>query len=158
MAALFYNYSGNNIFKNSVGPGAANAEILELNGLVGEDNMAIILQIGATVQDTYQFFLTFDDFIHHYYFGKGLGEFNCSGMILSTCGGALPGLDFLVKALGELRGKVVTCSMGSGIFWGVLTNANIQMASEPETHIVFNLSFAMTAHNLPASAEPKSAC
>lgn len=157
MAAIFY-YGNNGVFKGSVGSAAAPANISVFDKLVGKDNLCIITQIGITMTETTQFFQTFDDLIHYFWFGKGLGNISIQGMLFMDCHGKMPGLDPLFKAIGQQRGKLITCTMGSILFKGVIQECNVTMVSEPETMVSFSISLAMTENSLPPAKAVKPRC
>lgn len=154
MGALFYSYGSNGMFKNSVGPGSAPAQIDMFSDLVRKDSLCIITQVGIQISDVVQFFLTFDDFVHYYYFGKGVGNITISGMIFLNCDNQLPGVSDLLEGVGQKRGQEIKVSMNDHWFIGVLIDCSIQMVSEPETMVTFQANLGMIDHSLP-SPQPK---
>ena len=75
MAAIFYTSPINNqtIFKN--GMSINNSLSLPfMNNILGGSGMLIITEVTMQHRETVQYFLTFDDFISYYYFGRGLGS------------------------------------------------------------------------------------
>lgn len=149
MGAIFYSYGNNGMFTNSVGSTAQVASIDLFDGILGKENMCIITGIGVGVSDIVQFFPTFDDFIHYYWFGKGVGSITCEGMLFLDCDQKMPGLHDLLNAIGARRGKEISCFIGSYYFIGVMLNCNISFNAEPETIATFTLTMGMIDHNLP---------
>ena len=166
MGAIFHNYSDKGMIKNSVGGGAVPVSTDLFSGWfmfnqVQADYLTIITEVSITNNDVVQFFLSFDDFIHHYYFGKGVGQMRISGMFFTDCGGfftnagvvnaagGMPGLGHFYKVLGEKRGTVVTISTDGGMwFKGVLTDCTVTFVSEPETMASFTINLGMIDHSL----------
>ncbi len=158
MGAIFYSYSNNNMFKTSVSSSTAPAFIEIFNNLVNKDNMCIITQIGINITDTVQFFHSFDDFIHYYWFGKGVGQITISGMLFMNCDtGDMPGVKTLLTIVGQNRGKEIKCGLGTFGFTGVMTDCRLDVVSEPETMVQFSLNLAMISHtlNTPPPIDPK---
>ena len=159
MGALFYNYSEDNIFKQNISSASAVAHISIFEDLVSEDNLCIITEIGVGISETVQFFLTFDDLIHYYWFGKGLGSISCQGLLFLGCDSdVFPGVSTLLNAVAAHRGKPITCSIGPFTFTGVLVDCQLSVVSEPETMAQFTLNIAMTEHSLPPSERPGPTC
>lgn len=159
MGAIFYSYGKNGMLKNSVGPYAEPAKIDFLKGLVSGDNLAIITQVGIQLNETIQFFMTFDDFIHYYWFGKGLGTISLSGFLFGKCDSAeIPGASVLLNKVGQNRGQLTTCSFAGFAFKGVVLDCNITLIAEPETHAAFSINIAMTEHNLQSPPRKAPAC
>lgn len=159
MGALFYSYGNGGIFKNSVGSTTSPAVIDIFADLASKDNLCVITQIGVTLSDTVQFFLTFDDLIHYYWFGKGVGNITCQGLLFLNCdSGDMPGVEALLTAVGEKRGQEVQCSFNAFAFTGVLLDCNITMISEPETMASFTANFAMIDHTLQPPKPKQPAC
>lgn len=156
MAAIFYNYSDDNMFKNSVSSGAAPISTNLFEDLQNENMLCIISQISITHNDVVQFFMTFDDFIHHYYFGKGVGSISISGMIFTNCQGGMPGLLAFYQRIANVRGKEVIMSTPGVTFTGVLLDCNVTMVAEPETMASFTANFAMVNSNLSSPTFPSS--
>lgn len=158
MGAIFYKY-GNSMLMHSVGPGGTPASIDLFQDLAGESNMTIITGITVQNVDTYQFFTTFDDFIHYYYFGKGLGNMQISGVMFLDCNNSeIPGINTLYNKIGQKRGQTVTVTFGNQWFQGPLTDCSVSLISEPETMANFTINMAMTNHGLPAGQTTQSGC
>ena len=156
-ATLFYTYAGN----TSVLPiniGATPVRVQSLQGLENAGNVTIITDSQINMRDTNQFFMSFDDKIHHYHFGKGLGTISVQGLILPNCKGELAGVKALFQKIGKMRGKTETISVGSHTFTGVLVDSTVTFSGEPMTNAVFQINFAMIDHSIQANAAPKTAC
>src|SRR5574343_108699 len=71
----------------------------QLNSLfsntAAESYFTVVTDLGIENNETIQFFLSFDDFINYFYFGKGIGSIALSGMIFTDCVGNMPGLNNL---------------------------------------------------------------
>lgn len=161
MAALFIKYGNNGMLKHSVGSSTAPASISCFTELINNPRRysCIITDIGISTNDIIQFFPTFDDFIHHYYFGKGVGNMSVRGILFANCtDNAFLGLDILLSALGKSRGEIVTCIMNGHFFKGVLLDCSLAMVSEPETHIQFTVNFAVIDHGMPSPPPKKPSC
>lgn len=159
MGALFYKYNGDSILKHSVGSQASPVKTDLFDELVSEDYLTILTDITIHTNDVVQTFLSFDDFVHHYYFGKGVGQISVRGMCFMNCDGdAIPGLDQFYSRIGEKRGQEVVFSIGAFWFAGVLQDANVTIIAEPETHAMFSASFAMTTHNIVSPELPPPSC
>ncbi len=156
MGALYYQYSpGKELFKQQVGISPVKVDVID--SLVGKANMAIYTDITAQINETIQFFLTFDDLVKYFHFGKGLGSISISGMIFSNCEGSMPGLTKMYSILGQNRGKLITVSFGSMWFQGVMTSVSTSIVGEPDTIASFNIQLAVTNHGL-STIPPTSSC
>jgi len=159
MAAIFYQYGNNSIFKNSVGTGALLfcADLDDFSA--SSSNMSVVTDIGIHVQETVQFFQSFDDFIHYYYFGKGLGSITINMLFFQDCtSGTAPGLAKILQRIGEKRGKTLDVSIGNVVFTGVLMDFSITVMSEPETHYAISLHLGMTDHKMQAPSIDPTTC
>ena len=157
MAAIFYSYGNNSIF-SKVGSSTAPVTLDVFGSLVNSGSLCIITQFGINTTETIQYFQTFDDLIHYYWFGKGLGSMSISGMLFMDCNGAMPGINNLLTAVGQKRGQEVTCVMGGISFVGILQECNITMVSEPETMATFNITMSMVDHTLPSPKPAAPSC
>jgi len=158
MAALFYNFQGNSVFKNGIGSGNLMfcSDLDEFSSDSG--NVSIVTDISVRVQDTIQIFQSFDDFIHYYYFGKGVGSITINIMLFQDTSNSAPGISKLLSKLGEKRGKTMDISVGNVAFTGVLSDFTINVVSEPETHYIASINLAMIDHHLPSSNTSGASC
>lgn len=159
MAALFYQFGNNGLFKNSVGAGALMFcdELDEFSA--SSTNMSIVTDIGIHVQETIQFFQSFDDFIHYYYFGKGLGNITINMLFFQDCNsGTAPGLIKILQKLGEIRGKIINVSIGNIVFSGVMMDFTVTAIAEPETHYAISINLGMTDHTLQSPQVQAKLC
>lgn len=152
MAAIFYTYATNNqtIFKS--GMSVNNSVFIPfLNGLIGANGMLIVTEVTVQNRDTVQYFLTFDDLITYFYFGKGLGSMTISGMAFSDCNNYFGSLPTLTNAIGKIRGTTQYISFGNVTFSAVLSSFTLRSSSEPNAvnYIDFNLQFDVIDHSLP---------
>jgi len=159
MGAIFYSYSDKSIFKNTVNGGSVPAYIDVFETLVGFHTLCIITQIGVTINDTLQFFPTFGDFIHYYFFGRGVGSITVSGLLFTDCDkGHFPGMNELTSKIGQARGTVTTCYLSGKFFRGPLLDANITVIAEPETHAQFTVNFALLEHDMRGPKPKQPSC
>jgi hypothetical protein len=158
MAALFYNFSGDSMFKNGIGSGGLMfcSDLDDFSG--SSSNMSIVTDISVRVQDTIQFFQSFDDFIHYYYFGKGVGSITVNLLFFQDTSNSAPGVSKILQKLGEKRGKTTEVSLGNVAFTGVLTDFTLTAMSEPETHYAVSINFAMIDHKLPSANITGGSC
>ncbi len=150
MAAIFYSpVNSNPVFKNNIHVNTS-ISIPFLNKLVGATGFLIINEVAIQNRDTIQYFLTFDDFISYYYFGKGLGSINISGMLFSDCNGRFKGVNSFTGAIADIRGRRQVISFGNVVFTGVLSSFTIRAASEDSLNnvIEFNLQLDIIDHSL----------
>lgn len=158
MGAIFYNFGGGSILKNSIGSGTLSI-CTAFDTFNNGQNLSIITEAGITVSDTIQFFQSFDDFIHYYYFGKGLGNIVFRMLLFCSCQSTTaPALSQLLTALGGIRGQPVTVSFGNVAFTGVLLEFNITVLAEPETYYDVSITLGMVDHQLPSAQPSASAC
>jgi hypothetical protein len=159
MAAVFYKYAekDNTIFKGSININE-NVHVGFLYDLVGPAGV-LINEVTVQHRDTIQYFLTFDDVINYFYFGKGLGSLNISGCILSDCNGNWPALHKLMNRIGSIRGKTVNVFIGGISFTAVLSSFTLRASADiTSLHIVdFNFQLDIIDSSLP-SAVIKTRC
>lgn len=153
MSALFYKFSGDSVLKSSVGSGTLTIcdAFDEFNN--DESNFSIITDVCVRATETVQLFQSFDDIIHFYWFGKGVGNMTFNILLFTSpegdsAGDTAPGLTKLLTTLGEKRGKPVEVLMGDITFTGVLLDFAITIVGEPETHYQASINLAMTDHNM----------
>lgn len=154
MAAIFYKYQQGDMFKLSTNatPEPILCDFFSVIQRSGSTLSTIITQVGVQLNDTLQFFLTFDDFISYYYFGKGLGNLTVEGLILQNCDFELVGLDHILEQVQLHRGKKIKFAWGEKFsFWGVLTSISFNKVSEPETMISFQAQFALIDNTMKTS-------
>lgn len=146
------------MFKNGIGSGGLMfcTDLDEFSG--DSSNMSIVTDIAIRVQDTIQTFQSFDDFIHYYYFGKGLGSISINLLFFQDTSNTAPGVSKILSRLGEKRGKTVQVSLGNVAFTGVLTDFSITVIAEPETHYGVTINFAMIDHQLPTANITGGSC
>ena len=147
MAALFFKYSNTGIFKNSVGTGGKIVTCDDLfAGVVGEASAVTILTaMSISHNETVQFFQSFGDLIHYFYFGRGLGNIHFELMCFLDCNtrDKAPGVTKLWDKIGSSRGKKITVSFDGIAVTGVLTGFNVSAVAEPETHFIVSIDLGM---------------
>lgn len=153
MAALFYAVNpARNIFRDGL---VANLTIRIpfLDGLIGYEGFSIITDVSVQNSDTIQYFLTFDDFINYFYFGKGLGSLAINGIMFTNCLGDMPGVDMFYSRIAAYRGSTVDVSFGNTVFTGVISQFAINAESENMT-AMFSIMLTIVDHSLPTAAFP----
>jgi hypothetical protein len=139
-----------------------------LQTLIDDGGIMIITEVTMQNRDTVQYFLTFNDFISYFYFGKGLGSLSINGSILGDChqrtplkpAGSAParpssfyGVGDLLYILGsQVRGKEQTIQFGGYNFVVVLSSFTLRASSEEfaMNFVDFNLQMEIIRHDLPA--------
>ena len=149
MAAIFYSYKSNNdIFLNSIKYGNP-VGISFLPDLVSAANLSIITHVGIQTTETIQYFLTFDDAIRFFFFGRGLGNLVVQGVCFSDNSGIIPGLSNVGQALSNNRGKAVSVSLsGVGGFSGVISATSFDISAEPDTTATFSVTITITGSSI----------
>lgn len=152
MAALFFKYSDSGIFKNSVGAGGKIVNSDLLSGIAGEESAVTILTgVSITHNETVQFFQSFGDLVHYFYFGRGLGQIHLDLMCFLDCKSkdSAPGVKKLWDKIGQKRGKKIDLTFDSITVSGILMSFNISAVAEPETHFIVSIDLGMIESNLP---------
>lgn len=152
MAAVFYDPgTGSTVFRgNMKAPEVVQIDFL--NSLITQfkDTMIVINSVEVSNNETIQFFMTFDDVIEYFYFGKGIGNIGISGTIFSTfdasCNESMPGLSKLYAAIGAVRGKIVNVSLGNIVLQGVITNFRTITSPEPTLATEFSIAINVINH------------
>jgi hypothetical protein len=111
-------------------------------------NLAIYDSVSVQINDTIQFFLTFDDIVKYVFFGKGIGSVVAEGTMYSACEGGVPGLKACASAVGGLRGEPVDVSLGGFAVSAILTSAQVSVISEPDIMGKFVFNFAAIDHHM----------
>jgi hypothetical protein len=147
MAAIFINNTKSDLFHSG---GTANPiYIPKIEDLVSENSMlALYTQVSTVLNETIQYFLTFDDVIKVIHFGKGLGTITAEGIMYSDCDGELPGFDAFKQAISDLRGEVVEAVIGPMTLTVIMTSAQVTLVPDPITMGHFTFSFSIVNHDL----------
>jgi hypothetical protein len=158
MAAIYhYNTSDQEIFRAGINV-LTNVKVPFLDTLLAPGNLALITELGIQNNETVQFFLTFDDAINWFYFGKGMGSINIRGMLL-TCDSGTPGLPVLLDdVMRKMRGKSVDVSLGNAVFRCIMTSFNLMLTQDPAPVVEFTLGLNIYSHNLPTREKANVAC
>lgn len=120
--------------------------------------LLLLTRVGMRNVDTIQYFLTFDDVVGYFYFGKGIGSLELGGMMFTDASNTFPGLRTLFeKIIGANRGKVVPVSFGSFVFNCVIGEHTINMDSE-NGYGEFSINMSIIDHNLPSKKPNSSVC
>ena len=157
MAAI-YRYTGDKeVFKGGVQILTA-VKLPFLEELLAPKNLALITEVSMQNAETIQFFMTFDDVISWFYFGKGLGQMLVRGMLLINETGT-PGLSVLLQdVMKNTRGKSVQISIGNIVFRCVMTSFNLNMTQDPSPVVEFTLGLSIVSHNLPTREQQNLPC
>lgn len=166
MAAYFYTFNnGNNndVFHgNQTVHHGINIPFLET--LINKDSMLIVNEVTIQNRDTVQYFLTFNDVVSWFYFGKGLGSLSVSGVVVAGCNNGrvtssdglsaaddFPGVQDLYNAIGNIRGKVQTILFGGFAFKCMLSSYTFRANADEATvnMIDFNLQMEIVDHHIP---------
>ena len=151
MATIFhYNTQGADIFKGGISVLSA-VRIQFLQSLFeNPNNLCVVTDLGIQNSETIQFFLTFDDMINWFYFGKGMGSMTIRGLLLTSDGGTPPGLLLLLsEGMSQLRGQQVSVSVGNATFVGVMSNFSLNLTQDPAPMVEFQINLNIVHHTLP---------
>lgn len=153
MAAIYhYNNSATGskeVFRSGINV-LTSVRVPFLDNLLAPSNLAVITEMSIQTNETVQFFMTFDDAINWFYFGKGLGTLTLRGILL-TCDDGTPGLPVLLDdVMRKTRGKSVDVSIGNAVFRCLMTSFNMNLSQDPSPVVEFNLSLSIYSHNLPS--------
>lgn len=148
MAALFINVNDAGLFRWSAGQTASLVSCSLTDELAGK-NQSILTNVSISYNETVQFFQSFDDLIHYFYFGKGLGTIRFELMCFQYCeGGQPPGLGKMISKIGENRGKLVSLNMGPVRVAGILMDFTVSLSPDPTPIWTITATLGMTQHNL----------
>jgi hypothetical protein len=129
-----------------------------LDALLAPSSLAIVTEVSMQNSETIQFFMTFDDVISWFYFGKGMGQMSVRGLLLTNEEGT-PGLPVLLQDVMKVtRGKAVQVSMGNAVFRCVMTGFNLNMSQDPSPVVEFTLNLSIVGHNLPTREKQNVPC
>lgn len=129
-----------------------------LSTLLNPESLCVITEMSMQNSETVQFFLTFDDVISWFYFGKGMGSLTIGGILLTNDKGT-PGLSTLLgTVLPELRGTAVRVSMGSATFECLLTSFTLDLTQDPSPLVRFSLMLNIVNHTLKTNRNPSRVC
>lgn len=148
MAAIFYRPSitDNTLFKSGMQVNLA-VRIPFLDGVVGGRGFSVVNEVTIQNRDTIQYFLTFDDLISYFYFGKGLGSISISGTMFSDCSGDFPGIGLFNNKIASVRGTTQNVSFGNAVFAGVVSSFTVRASGE-ENLVDFNIQMDVIDHSL----------
>jgi len=141
MASIFYQpIPGNDIYKSGFHYNNS-INVSFLNQVITPENFAIVTDIFIQNKDTIQYFLTFDDYISYFHFGRGLGSMTITGLLFSDCkptgnddNGTYTGISAFMTMLSTIRGKVQEISFGNTILKGVVSGHSIHASAEGVGH------------------------
>jgi hypothetical protein len=136
------------IFGNGKGSADALVLIPGVDECAGAAALAVYDSVSLQVNETVQYFLTFDDATKFIHYGKGVGTIQAQGTMYPDCTNHLPGAKQFKKAVSGLRGKAIQAMVGSVNVTAVLTNAQITILTEPTTMAQFVFTLAIVNHGL----------
>ena len=148
MASLFIALDDNSIFQKSAGTTASLVSCSLTDDIAGL-NSSILTNVTVNYNETVQFFQTFDDLIHYFYFGQGLGSIRFEVMCFQDCSGSAPGFQKIVQTIGQNRGKAVTLNMGTIQVEGILTDFTVSLTADPVPIYTICATLGMTNNGLP---------
>jgi hypothetical protein len=119
-----------------------------INDIIGSAGLTIYNSISGKINETIQYFLTYDDVIKVVWFGKGVGSIVVDGTMFSDCDGDLPGISKFHKAISDLRGTVSSATIGSLQFDVMITDATVTVVGHPDTLADFQVTLAVLNHNM----------
>ena len=160
MASLFYLPTDNNaIFKGNM-PYNNSIKIPFITPLISEGGFAVVNEVDIQNRDTVQYFLTFDDVVSYFYFGKGLGSLTIQGTLFSDCENNFNGIPDLIAAISTVRGKETKIYFGSITFTCVLSAFTIRASAEEglSNTMDFNLQLDIIGHQGFDSPKVTSLC
>ena len=151
MAAIFYapttSGSGTTLFRTGLQVNTA-VHVPFLNSIIGTSGFAIVTEVTIQNRDTIQYFLTFDDLISYFYFGKGLGSISINGLMFSDCNGYFKGINMFNSMISNIRGTTQNISFGNAVFSGVISNFTVRVSAEEANSVEFNLQLDVIDHTL----------
>jgi hypothetical protein len=154
MPGVFIRLSDNDLFKSG-GSAQHLVKIPEVDKIVsatsgGNEGAAIYNSVSMQLNETMQFFLTFDDVIKFIHFGKALGSLTVEGTIFCDCKSDLPKLKKMADAITKLRGKEQRIVLGGGAITmtAVMTSVGLSIVGDPDTIGNFVFNFAVVDHLL----------
>lgn len=149
MAAVFLTL-GDDIFMTTAGTPTSfvSCDLLDADSLFAPGQCMLLSNFSTTFNEVVQFFQSFDDLIHYYYFGKGLGQIRFDMMAFFNCSGDAPGLRNLYESIGSKRGKKVTLDFMNVHVEGILMEFNITALAEPLPHFQISIALGMINSNL----------
>lgn len=143
-----YTNSSNDLFKSGGGGADGLIKIPGVDSIVGKGGLAVYDSVSLMLNETIQYFLTFDDVTKYIHFGKGVGSIQVQGTMYSDCKSSLPGAPKFASAVSSLRGKPKPMTVGSVTVTAILTTAQITVLSEPDTMAQFVFTFSVVNHQL----------
>ena len=169
MAAIFYDTGkAGDIFRSNMqAPDIVQIDFLQslLTTPQLQSAMIVLSNVEVSNNETVQFFMTFDDVVQYFYFGKGIGQITVNGTIFSNfdsgCNEQMPGIQLLYKAIGTVRGQKVLVSFGTGgpTFQGVITSFRTSLSPEPVLVADFSISISVVDHSgFEPSKQPVTTC
>lgn len=149
MPSSFVNLIKKDLF-NSGGTADHMIIIPEVDSIMGEEGLAIYDNVTYQLNETIQYFLTFDDVIKFIHFGKGVGTLVANGMMFSNTDGELPGISAFENAITGLRGKEQLVYIGGGRaeLTCIMSSSQITVTSDPDTMAHFTFNFGIVQHTL----------
>lgn len=148
MAAIFLPIDDDSgIFKHSCG-NSSNLISCSLTDRIGHGTSSILSAVSVTFNETVQFFQSFDDLVHFFYFGQGLGSIHLEIMCFQNCGGGMPGLQAVINKISQSRGKLVSVDLNAVRVEGVLLEFSVSLVADPVPIYTIAINLGMTKNGL----------
>lgn len=155
MAAFLYTYNGRDIFNSNVRYSSPVATAFDDM----ERELGLLTSVSASINESIQYFLTFDDIISYLHLGKGVGQINIEGIALPNCNYDMPALKKFFSIVSRNRGKEMTVSFaGGGTFSGPLVSASCAVVGGDVTVANFAAQIAVTSHSLGSRVPTPGGC
>jgi hypothetical protein len=161
MAAYFYTNSVNDIFKVKTVQNNVYIGFIT-NFINGQNGTLVISEVVFQNRDTIQYFLTFDDLITYFYFGKGLGTVTISGSVIADLNNTNSAnnmswftLGNFMQMLGSWRGKTIgnlstngnSLIIGGISMEGVLSSFTIRASAQADTLMTVDFTLQLDIIN-----------
>jgi len=146
MAAFLYtNQNKKDIFLSNVTFNSPVATAFD--GMTNE--LGLVTSVGMQIQESIQYFLTFDDIINYLHLGKGVGNISIEGIAYPNCAYTFPALRTFFSIVSANRGQIMKTSfIGGGAFSGPLIAASSVAQGGDGTIVSFAAQIAITSHSL----------
>jgi hypothetical protein len=149
MAAIFIPLDDGGVFKGSMGNSANLVTCDMLNAILyNQAQFSILTNVTVSGSEVVQFFQSFDDLIHYFYFGQGLGQIHFDLTCFFDCSDNAPGLDTMWALMGATRGKKVTVNIGRIQVVGVLMDYTISLTAEPIPMYNISINLGMISNSM----------
>ena len=123
--------------------------IPELDNLADDLELVTIYNsVAVQLNETLQYFLTFDDVIKFIWFGKGVGSLVVDGTMYSDCDGDIPSLHRINETISSMRGELLQAQVGSMTLDVILAGVQVTTVPDPDTLANFQFNLSIVNHNM----------